>query len=807
MRTLLHAPRPRRRSIAAATLGALALAGSLLVAMPAQAINDTGTGGVFVPASGRALDTLKGTGGYSTPMPANTWRTVKIAGLPGIPDDGSVGAVSLNVTASGTTAYGTVFGRPDADTSRTMMMIYNGAQGEYVSNSAVVAVSAAGTIQVQTETAARLILDVQGYYTANADGTAAGGFVPVAGKRIVDTRSGLGARKALLAPGKSVDIQITGANGVPAGASAAVVNLLPINTASSDGYLTPYATGTTRPANALHYAPSVNTSIQAQVPLSPDGEMTIYNSSSTANLVIDLQGYFTAAGAAGATFTPGVGRVFNSRAADSSILAKNETRAIPVAGTAGLPVMGSGISAVVLTLTALHGGSAGRASVWANGTAQPDTTSINFQADEIRTNTVTVALGANGKINLSNVADPTNYVIDVQGWYSNVTAPTITCERPFQAGAWSDAAEGPDGEALTATCTIVAPPAHATGDQVEIDNNGGEEAILDLSNTTATTKSVSVQVQPGRNVLETYVVSADGAEGPRTLMAFGTGNWNSAELVPLVGDGSTTYRNVVLGSNPATGDGYPEDASFNFQLRDDTTGEVVIDKDSGSGLIAVDEATLLPAHNYSWNQTIHGTLRWDDSMSRTSPTWRFTTASDEDVAEHDPSVENSEGSTNSKPSPESVVDEANQQAAVPYDEESSEPNGEFSTFGIKFGPCMFYPSGTWLRASSGYNDLGSKPMAKCSKTMAKLSFTSHPVRKNYVWVIETGSTEFWPAQTHTAYNTSKYTDNNLRYKCLNQHGGKHFWYFKTTGSALSKGGTWYYAQGNSRIEYKNCAAV
>ncbi|MBF4595820.1 hypothetical protein ITJ58_18855, partial [Curtobacterium flaccumfaciens] len=121
-------------------------------------------------------------------MSADTWRTVKIAGLAGIPDDGSVGAVSLNATVSGTPSAGTLFGRPDADTSRTTMLVYNDNTGEYVSNSAIVAVSAAGTIQVSTETAARLILDVQGYYTANTDGTAAGGFVPVAGKRIVDTR-------------------------------------------------------------------------------------------------------------------------------------------------------------------------------------------------------------------------------------------------------------------------------------------------------------------------------------------------------------------------------------------------------------------------------------------------------------------------------------------------------------------------------------------------------------------------------------------------------------------------------------------
>ncbi|QQD77944.1 hypothetical protein I8920_15850 (plasmid) [Curtobacterium sp. YC1] len=165
----------RRRSLAAATLGALALVGSLLVATPAQAINDTGTGGVFVPASGRVLDTKVGTGGFGTPMEAGKYRTIKIAGVAGIPDDGTVGAVSLNATVSSTPSAGTLFGRPDADTSRTTMLIYNANAGEYVSNTAIVAVSADGTIQVSTETAARLILDVQGYYTANTDGTAAGG--------------------------------------------------------------------------------------------------------------------------------------------------------------------------------------------------------------------------------------------------------------------------------------------------------------------------------------------------------------------------------------------------------------------------------------------------------------------------------------------------------------------------------------------------------------------------------------------------------------------------------------------------------
>ncbi|MDP4332423.1 DUF2599 domain-containing protein [Curtobacterium sp. A7_M15] len=491
MRSLLHAPRTRKRSLAAAILAALALIGSLLVATPAHALNNTGTGGVFVSATGRILDTKAGTGGFSTPMEAGKYRTIKVAGLAGLPDDGSVGAVSLNATVGASTGYGTLFGRPDADTGRTTMLIYNGVSGEYTSNSATIAVGADGTIQVMTETASRLILDVQGYYTANTDGTAAGGFVPVA-KRLVDTRSGMGAAKAAIAPGKSIDVQITGANGVPAGASAAVVNLIAVNSTDADGYLTPYATGGTKPQNSLHYAPSETTSVQAQVPLSAAGKITIANSSTTTNLLVDLQGYFTAAGKGGAVFTPSYGRAYDSRATGNTALAKNETRSIQIAGTAGVPVMGSGITAVTLTLIVAHGGSAGYADVYADGKTDPGITAVNFQPNEIQTNTITVPLGANGKIALRNAAEATNYVVDVQGWYINPAAPTISCPQPYAAGSWTNALPNSN-----IACTV---HMAATGDDsgtLDVTINGENTVETMLSSTTDTTYTATVPAVDG----------------------------------------------------------------------------------------------------------------------------------------------------------------------------------------------------------------------------------------------------------------------------------------------------------------------
>jgi hypothetical protein len=619
VRTLLHAPRTRKRSIAAATLGALALVGSLLVATPAQALNDTGTGGVFTPATGRILDTAKGTGGFSTPMEAGKYRTIQVTGLAGVPDDGTVGAVSLNATVGTAPGNGTLFGRPDADTSRTSMLIYNGNTGEYVSNTATVAVGADGTIQIMAETSARVILDVQGYYTANTDGTAAGGFVPVAGKRFVDTRSGLGAPKATIAPGKSVDIQVTGANDVPAGASGAVVNLIAINSTSSDGNLTPYATGSTKPLNSLHYTPSATTSIQAQVALSADGKMTIANSSSTINLVIDLQGYFTAAGQTGAVFTPGTGRAYDSRATGNTILGKNETRSIQVAGAAGVPVMGSGITAVVLTLIVSHGGSDGRAAVWADGTAKPDTTAINFQTDEIRTNTVTVPLGANGKISLNNVADATNYVIDVQGWYSNPQAPTITCASPYANGSWTAV------KPSSLNCAVTAAPADSSESLVSVQVDA-DYTEFTRSETATVSKSVSVEPGAGVHNITAISTAADGTE-VTTEYEFGLGDWTKSPFRSLPANEAITSATPLL-RVISDGDLIPADAQLRYEIRAED-GSVKADSGPVVGEWHVPSATLTAGHTYQWDATVTAPAAGSTaSTTITTPSWSFTTSAD-----------------------------------------------------------------------------------------------------------------------------------------------------------------------------------
>ncbi|MFB9665749.1 hypothetical protein HP467_01955 [Curtobacterium albidum] len=625
MRSLLHTPRTRKRGLAAATIAALALITSVLVAPAAQALSDTGTGGVFVPVTGARI--------VDSAMTGKQWKTVQVAGKGGVPSDGSAGAVSVVATLIGISKQGILTGRPNADEPSTTMGIYGGENNQNTSFSAVLAVNSDGTIQVSAETNARLLLDVQGYYTANTDGTAPGGFVPMNGSRIVDTRNGTGAPKAALTSGKTVDLQVGGVAGVPKDASAVIVNMIAANTGSTSGFFTPYATGGTRPPNSFNYAGGgVATSMQAQVKLSSAGKLTVFNQDSTADLVLEVQGYFTAAGKGGAVFTPGAGRAYDTRTGGNKAVGANETRSIQIAGKAGVPVMGSGINAVVLTLTALKStAGSGNATVWADGTTRPSTTSINFDQTTIRTNTITVPLGANGKVALNNVADWTDYVIDVQGWYSNPMAPRITCPG-YAAGSWTATMPTDD-----IACSITAPAMSESDETIVPSIDGGALDPTPLNDSGETTISVSIPASAGTHTLTAQLKAASwGNAAPTSAYGFGLGDWAKKDLTATPADGSTTPLSPSLAVASSGNDDFLPDAQYRYLVATSPTGFAAPVADSGwvTGPFDLTQGTLSSGTTYYWQAEVKGTSGASSAVADvTSPTWSFATNTTDNVAQ------------------------------------------------------------------------------------------------------------------------------------------------------------------------------
>ncbi|MFF8269203.1 PKD domain-containing protein [Streptomyces sp. NPDC016562] len=204
-------------------------------------------------------------------------RTVKVAGVNGIPADAT--AVALNLTGTGATENSHVIAYPDP-AKRPITSNLNLEPGKDKSNQAIVPVGPDGTITLYNNSGStHLILDAVGYY--GKDGKAL--FTPAVPNRLADTRT-----TGKLAPGATTTVA-----GIPANALGAALNVTATET-TGPGFLTVYAHGGARPE-----ASSLNTRAGETVPnhvTSPvgDGRVTIWNSYGGSNHVItDLFGYFT----------------------------------------------------------------------------------------------------------------------------------------------------------------------------------------------------------------------------------------------------------------------------------------------------------------------------------------------------------------------------------------------------------------------------------------------------------------------------------------------------------------------------------
>ena len=395
----------------------------------------SGTGGQFVSAQGRILDTRSGSqvGPYNSPMPAGAWRKVQVDGLAGIPTS-AVSAVTVTFTVVNPSGDGLINADKDEATPNSIVNYLNyQAAGGIQSNTATLAVADDGKIQVRaTNNSTDLIMDVEGYYTSDST-VAPGGYVPVTPSRLVDTRNGTDLPQAKLSGGSTTTIPVAGHAGIPAGATGAMLNFTIVNnTSTGDRYFTPYPADDTSPPTTtltLHFDNGIMDANAAQVGLATTGvnagaiKFFLTGSGYTVDLTVDVVGYFAAGTSTGA-FTPAQARVYDSRITGHTTVAAGATAKVQVAGVGGLPLAGSGISSVVTDLTAVNANSTvgnGYLTMWADGTPLPTPfSSMHYEPSAITSNMVTSALGANGAVDVYNGGSvAVNFVIDVEGWYTN----------------------------------------------------------------------------------------------------------------------------------------------------------------------------------------------------------------------------------------------------------------------------------------------------------------------------------------------------------------------------------------------------
>jgi len=275
----------------------------------------------------------------------------------------------------------------------------------------IVATSASGTTDGGNETFTTS--------TSLAEGT----YVPITPIRVTDTRVGSGLPNAghALKPGGTLNVAVAGttaSDGVPAGALAIVANITAV-TPSAAGYLTAYPTGSTRPASSnLNFKAGESDANLVELELGAGGDISIYNSAGTTNVLVDVYGYYTASpSSTGAGLYNPVSpyRAAGTEAVGARVAAGTS---LPVTVTGGATGVPAGAEAVVVNLTAAHGSEASYLSAYAAGASRPTVSNLNFTPDEVVANRATVPVGTAGQIEVYNHAGTVDVDVDIDGYYT-----------------------------------------------------------------------------------------------------------------------------------------------------------------------------------------------------------------------------------------------------------------------------------------------------------------------------------------------------------------------------------------------------
>jgi hypothetical protein len=198
--------------------------------------------------------------------------------------------VVLNVTATGPTASSDIRVYPvtaagDVPTVSNL----NVRTGQTAPNLVTVAVGEGGKVRLRnTAGSVDLIADLAGYYAPEATGR----FVPVSPARFLDTRGGVGGAPIPVTAAGFVDLKVAGTRGVPAEATAAVLNLTGTGvSASTEVRAYPVGAAAVPTVSNLNLARGVTRANTAIVKTGADGRVRLRNGAGQISLIGDLAGY------------------------------------------------------------------------------------------------------------------------------------------------------------------------------------------------------------------------------------------------------------------------------------------------------------------------------------------------------------------------------------------------------------------------------------------------------------------------------------------------------------------------------------
>jgi len=239
------------------------------------AYQPTGTAGLVPLPPSRLVDTREGLG----VVEAAGVLEVPVTGRAGVPDDATSVVLDVVVTEPEGPGHATVFACGPALPPTSNL---NYAAGQTVAAGVVTAIGEGGAVCVKTSATAHVVVDVQAAYGPSGEAALA----PLTPARLIDSRPDR------VEPGTPLALEVRGQGGVPADASAVVLNLTAADVQAA-GYVTvsPAPCGDVPLVSNLNVVAGQTVANAVTAPVGDDGRICL-TTSAPAALVVDVTGAF-----------------------------------------------------------------------------------------------------------------------------------------------------------------------------------------------------------------------------------------------------------------------------------------------------------------------------------------------------------------------------------------------------------------------------------------------------------------------------------------------------------------------------------
>jgi len=249
--------------------------------------------------------------------------------------------------------------------------------------------------------------------------------------RIIDSRPAPSRVGPLATWGEQQTQDVTvvgGSSGVPDTATAVVLNVTGLNATKANDYVSIWPSGATQPTvSSLNLDPGQTKANQVTVKVGSGsghaGKVSIFNADGTADVVVDVNGYYDPTAGDGFT-SVSPSRILDSRTGPQHVgsattWTAGQTQQVAVASLGGVP---ADADAVVLNVTATNGTADGNyLSIWPAGAPQATVSSLNVDAGRSVPNAVTVKLGSGGsnqgQLSIFSADGTQDVIIDVAGYF------------------------------------------------------------------------------------------------------------------------------------------------------------------------------------------------------------------------------------------------------------------------------------------------------------------------------------------------------------------------------------------------------